>query len=635
MAPNSSDQGNGRAGGQPQGGQQQAWQRPWTSAPAAAPPPAAPPAAGRPAPGLGQQAGGYGYGAPAPPPPGYAAPPPTQYLKPIQPPTAAPPYAAPPQGPPTAPLPAQGASQDFGDEATEVYGDDGAQGGTQVKGRLAVLEGELAGHWFTLLGSEIRIGRADDNHMVIPDLAVSRHHVRMVYSQGAYRLQDSSSGNGCYVNGIRIEEATLRDGDQIEIGRTIMEFLTTERAPGPVRFRRGQFMLGPAAPQPGSPPRALPPMVAPPLHGAAGAGPPRAAVAPPSMDFPAPGSYSGAGATPMNRAARGGLPAWALAVFGILGLAILGLLALVVYYVVGGWGPPTPKPYELAQAAYKSGQWDQALELLRAVPSDSEQASDAQRAVDTILENRKRYEQASALKGSDDLEGARTRLSEIPEGEPYASEAATLLAEVEREIAAREAAKPKGPEVEPGSPLDRALAPYRQERITVAIQELKRISRKDPLAAELLGKMNDLLEALRVGRGKLKKKEYEAALPRLEEARVLDLELGGALQESIVPDVVEASVAGIEAALKAKDYAQAGEAMRTLKKIAPDQPETMSAARLVSNRAAELVVEARQLREVTPQRAKRQLKQVLQLVGPEDPSHTKAQQLLGKPADYR
>ncbi|MFH1609080.1 MAG: FHA domain-containing protein, partial [Candidatus Bipolaricaulota bacterium] len=200
-------------------------------------------------------------------------------MRPGQPPPARPPAR-----------PGSAAPSEFADEATEVYGEDGAPDAHQVKGRLAVLEGELAGHWFTLLGAEIRIGRSDDNHLIIPDLAVSRHHVRLIHSHGAYRLQDLRSGNGSYVNGIHVEEASLRDGDQIEVGRTIMEFLTRDRAPGPVRFRRSQAPGGPST-QPfqtaAPPPRQLMPPAGPPAPA-----PPRP-MPPPPRATPIPGQAGG------------------------------------------------------------------------------------------------------------------------------------------------------------------------------------------------------------------------------------------------------------------------------------------------------------------------------------------------------
>lgn len=578
-----------------------------------------------------------------------------------------------------APTPPTGAAAaDFADEATEVYGDEGSAEPHQVKGRLAVLDGELAGHWFTLLGSEIRIGRADDNHLIVPDLAVSRHHVRLIYSQGAYRLQDMRSGNGTFVNGIHVDEATLRDGDQIEIGRTIMEFLASDRAPGPVRFRRNLLqpgaamapqglpaaaaaqrpMLPPAAapqPQPYLPPtQAMPPVAAPPAQVARSPQgtpmpwappaaplrtqpPPPRATPMPAMGFPAPDQAAAAAArarrevTPVSMKAQRGIPGWAIITFSVFGVAIVGLVALVLYRVLVGFGPPEPTPFDRANAAYAAGRWEEALTLMKAVPPDAEHAADAQRAIQVLTTNKKLFDEARELRGNDNLEEAVARLRKVPEGEPYSSESADLLAEIEAEIEAREAAKPKGPKLDPGSPLDKALEPYRKERLAEAQQKLSKLAKTDPQAKELAPKLDEFIKELRIGRALLQQKKPEEAAGHLERALTLDIELGGALQEKIAPQYVDIVVGLIDQHLAERKLEQAGELMQRLRQASPpDNPKVVALNESMSARARQLLVEAIQLRDATPRRAKTNLKAVLLMVPPSDPSYVKAKAELAK-----
>jgi pSer/pThr/pTyr-binding forkhead associated (FHA) protein len=73
-------------------------------------------------------------------------------------------------------------------------------------------------------GAPTRIGRSLDNDLVLPDQSISRHHASIAIVDGAFRLQDLNSQNGCYVDGKRISETTLRDGDRIRLGDAQFQF---------------------------------------------------------------------------------------------------------------------------------------------------------------------------------------------------------------------------------------------------------------------------------------------------------------------------------------------------------------------------------------------------------------------------
>jgi len=70
----------------------------------------------------------------------------------------------------------------------------------------------------------IRIGRQSDNDLVVVDPGVSRHHAEVINSGGSCTLHDLGSTNGTYVNGSVVREHALRDGDQISLGSTVVEF---------------------------------------------------------------------------------------------------------------------------------------------------------------------------------------------------------------------------------------------------------------------------------------------------------------------------------------------------------------------------------------------------------------------------
>jgi hypothetical protein len=71
-------------------------------------------------------------------------------------------------------------------------------------------------------GAPLTIGRANDNGLVINDSRVSRHHARLQARRGALVFTDLGSTNGSRVNGSRVAEVALGEGDQIEIGDTVL-----------------------------------------------------------------------------------------------------------------------------------------------------------------------------------------------------------------------------------------------------------------------------------------------------------------------------------------------------------------------------------------------------------------------------
>ncbi len=68
------------------------------------------------------------------------------------------------------------------------------------------------------------IGRLPDNTVPIDNLAVSGHHARVYWEEGHYVIEDLGSLNGTYVNNKRVGKATLIHGDQVLIGKHVVEF---------------------------------------------------------------------------------------------------------------------------------------------------------------------------------------------------------------------------------------------------------------------------------------------------------------------------------------------------------------------------------------------------------------------------
>lgn len=70
----------------------------------------------------------------------------------------------------------------------------------------------------------LRIGRARDCEIVVPDLLASRRHAEIRRGAGGTELVDLGSANGTYLNGRRVDAARLEPADLVTIGRHTLVF---------------------------------------------------------------------------------------------------------------------------------------------------------------------------------------------------------------------------------------------------------------------------------------------------------------------------------------------------------------------------------------------------------------------------
>ena len=64
---------------------------------------------------------------------------------------------------------------------------------------------------------EVYIGRSRDNNIVLHNKRTSSEHCKIYRENGLFKIRDLRSTNGTYVNGKRIYEKTLVNGDRINI----------------------------------------------------------------------------------------------------------------------------------------------------------------------------------------------------------------------------------------------------------------------------------------------------------------------------------------------------------------------------------------------------------------------------------
>jgi len=86
--------------------------------------------------------------------------------------------------------------------------------------------GGRVGESFPLNGERLSIGRRPDSDVFLDDITVSRDHALLVRRADGFHLDDLGSLNGTYVNRRRIDSQRLEDGDELQVGKFKLTFLS-------------------------------------------------------------------------------------------------------------------------------------------------------------------------------------------------------------------------------------------------------------------------------------------------------------------------------------------------------------------------------------------------------------------------
>lgn len=132
-------------------------------------------------------------------------------------------------------------SHDVADLGEPGIGDEPTLWGAERLGQDAavviVKRGPNAGSRFRLDQAVTSAGRHPRSDIFLDDATVSRDHAQFRKEMDGYRLVDTGSLNGTYVNHKPIQSVTLANGDEIGMGNFHLVFLArdpdVERRPGP------------------------------------------------------------------------------------------------------------------------------------------------------------------------------------------------------------------------------------------------------------------------------------------------------------------------------------------------------------------------------------------------------------------
>ena len=91
---------------------------------------------------------------------------------------------------------------------------------------LVVKRGPNAGSRFLLDQPTTAAGRHPDSDIFLDDVTVSRRHAEFRLAGGEFQVVDVGSLNGTYVNREPVDSATLSNGDEVQIGKFRLVFLT-------------------------------------------------------------------------------------------------------------------------------------------------------------------------------------------------------------------------------------------------------------------------------------------------------------------------------------------------------------------------------------------------------------------------
>lgn len=96
--------------------------------------------------------------------------------------------------------------------------------GDAPPGHYLEVEGDGERRLVALDEPMVHVGRSFTAAVRFDDHTVSRRHAILVRRAGRTRVLDDRSVNGTYVNGVRVEEAVLADGDVIALGAIVLVY---------------------------------------------------------------------------------------------------------------------------------------------------------------------------------------------------------------------------------------------------------------------------------------------------------------------------------------------------------------------------------------------------------------------------
>jgi FHA domain len=100
-----------------------------------------------------------------------------------------------------------------------------SEAGPVRSGRYLEVQGPDRTLLLPVLDDVIHIGRGLSADLHLDETSVSRRHAILVPRPSGARILDDRSSNGTFVNGRRVQQADLSNGDVIVVGRVVLRYL--------------------------------------------------------------------------------------------------------------------------------------------------------------------------------------------------------------------------------------------------------------------------------------------------------------------------------------------------------------------------------------------------------------------------
>lgn len=109
------------------------------------------------------------------------------------------------------------------DDAESTWRDDPTMMGSKKPLFITVFDPGGKRHLVPLPQGEVKVGRADDNDILLDDPRASRHHCKLITEGRATTLYDLASAHGTLVNGQKATEAVLEEDTEVRIGGYVLK----------------------------------------------------------------------------------------------------------------------------------------------------------------------------------------------------------------------------------------------------------------------------------------------------------------------------------------------------------------------------------------------------------------------------
>ncbi len=103
-------------------------------------------------------------------------------------------------------------------------------GANLFKSKLRVVHESGLNRTHYLFSQDYRIGRDQENDIVIVDASVSRHHAELKYEHGSFCILDHDSKNGSLLNNLQFKRSKLQNHDCLQLGGVVLHFYSEEQS---------------------------------------------------------------------------------------------------------------------------------------------------------------------------------------------------------------------------------------------------------------------------------------------------------------------------------------------------------------------------------------------------------------------